>query len=231
MNTSAEMVKSDSKISEMRAKITRIGAMMFERRLTDAGGGNISVRIGDHILITPRFSGSKRQWQLRPEEVLVADMDMNILDGIGEISRESKVHFRLHREFGEYGTSVIHCHAQNILVFAAMAMPMPMVLEGTQKFGTLPVVGYAPAHSADLAENVAGAIRGNEARIRKQAAAALAPWHGLFVMGKDIDAAFDAVERLDNNAYCILMGQMLKQNDMMADQRKALESAMAKYQE
>jgi L-fuculose-phosphate aldolase len=232
MNTQqAEIIKTDPAITEMRAKITRIGALLFERRLTDAGGGNISVRVGDYILITPRYSGSKRQWQLRPDEVLVADRDMNILDGVGEISRESKAHFRLHREFGEYGVSVIHAHARNILVFAAMALPMPMVLEGTVKFGSVPVVGYAPAHSADLAENIAGAIRGNEARIRKQAAAAIAPWHGLFVMGKDLDAAFDAVERLDNNAYCILMGQLLKQSDMLADQRGAMEAALAKYQE
>jgi L-fuculose-phosphate aldolase len=227
----AEMVRTNPEIAAMREKITRIGALMFERRLTDAGGGNISVRVGEYILITPRFSGSKRQWRLRPDEVLVADKDMNILDGQGEISRESKAHFRLHHEFGEYGLSVIHAHARNILVFAAMNMAMPMVLEGTIKFGTIPVVGYGPAHSADLAENIAGAIRGNEARIRKHAAAAIAPWHGVFVMGRDLEAAFDAVERLDNNAYCILMGQLLKQSDLLADQRGAMEAALAKYQE
>jgi L-fuculose-phosphate aldolase len=224
-------VKLDPQIAEMRAKIVRIGALLFQRRLTDAGGGNISVRVGNHVLITPRYSGSKRQWELRTDEVLVADMDMHVLDGVGEISRESKVHFRLHKEFGEHGLSVIHAHPQNILVFAALAMPMPVVLEGTQKFGTIPVVDYAPAHSPDLAEHVAGAIRGNEARIRKQAAAAIAPWHGLFVMGKDLEAAFDAVERLDNNAYCIMMGQLLQQNAMLAEQRKALQAAMAKYSE
>ncbi len=133
-----EFVKSDAQITAMREKITRFGALMFERRLTDAGGGNISVRVGDYILITPRYSGSKRQWQLRPDEVLVADRDANILDGAGEISREAKAHFRLHREFGEHGLCVIHAHAQNILVFAAATMPMPMVLEGTIKFGTIP---------------------------------------------------------------------------------------------
>ena len=30
-------------------------------------------------------------------------------------------------------------------------------------------------------------------RIRKQAAGVIARWHGLFVLGKDLDAAFDAV--------------------------------------
>jgi L-fuculose-phosphate aldolase len=156
---------------------------------------------------------------------------MHILDGDGEISRESKVHFRLHREFGEHGTAVIHAHARNLLVFAAMNRPMPPVLEATQKFGTIPVVDYAPAHTSDLAEHVAGGIRGNESRIRKQAAGVIAPWHGLFMMGKDLEATFDAVERIDTNAYCILMGHMLKMSDLMDEQRKGLEAAMAQYKD
>lgn len=229
--TTNQHVQADTQLTAMRAKIARLGALMFERRLTDIAGGNISARVGDYICITPRYSGSKRQWQLRPEEVLVADRDMNILDGEGEISRESRVHFGLHREFGEHGTGVIHAHAQNILVFAAMARSMPPVLEATQKFGEVPVVAYAPAHSPDLAEHVAGGIRGNEARIRKQAAGVIAPWHGLFVIGKDLDAAIDAVERMDNNAYCIMMSQLFVMNDMLAAQRQALEAAMKPYSE
>lgn len=226
-----EQIQSDAKIAAMRAKIARFGALLFERRLTDVAGGNISARVGEFVCITPRYSGSKRQWQLRPEEVLVADMEMNVLDGEGEISRESRVHFKLHREFSEHGTGVVHAHARNILVFAAMNRPLPPVLEATQKFGTVPVVEYAPAHGDFLANNVAAGIRGNEARIRKQAAGVIAPWHGLFVIGKDLDAAFDAVERMDNNAYCILMGELLRNNDLLEEQRQALAAAMAKYSE
>lgn len=226
-----DSIRANPELNAMRAKITRFGALLFDRRLTDAAGGNISARVGEYVCISPRYSGSARQWQLKPEEVLVADMDMNILDGTGEISRESKVHFRLHREFGEYGTGVIHAHARNILVFAAMNRPMPPVLEATQKFGTVPVVPYAPAHGNGLAESVSGGIRGNESRIRKQAAGVIAPWHGLFVIGKDLDAAFDAVERMDNNAYCILMAQLLRNADMLDGERNALSEAQANYKE
>jgi L-fuculose-phosphate aldolase len=227
----SEAIRTDEAIHTMRAKIARCGALLFQRHLTDTGGGNISVRVGEHILLTPRYSGQKYQWQLRPEDVLVVDRDRRILDGAGELSRETKVHFKLHQEFGEHGAAVIHAHARHILVFAAMNRPMPPVLEATQKFGTLPVIAYAPAHSADLAENVAGGIRGQEARIRKQAAGVIAPWHGIFMMGKDLEATFDAVERLDTNAYCILMGQMLKMSDLLEEQRQALEAAASKYRE
>lgn len=224
-------ILADSRIAAMRVKIAQFGAMLFERRLTDAAGGNISARVGDYVLITPRYSGSKYQWRIKPEQVLVADLDMNILDGGGEISRESKVHFRLYRDYGEHGSSVIHAHARNILVFAAMNRPMPPVLEATQKFGTVPVVEYAPAHTGDLAEHVSGGIRQNLGSIKKQAAGVIAPWHGLFVMGKDLDAAFDAVERMDTNAYCILMAQLFRLGDMLDGERQALTAAMAKYKE
>jgi L-fuculose-phosphate aldolase len=87
--------------------------------------------------------------------------------------------------------------------------PIEPVLENTLKFGPIKVARYAPAHSHDLAEFVAEQIRGQEARIRSQAAAVLAPWHGLFVLGKDLDAAFDATERIDVNARCILLSRLL----------------------
>jgi L-fuculose-phosphate aldolase len=219
----------DSKIMEMRAHIARVGALMFERHLTDAGGGNISARVGDVVCLSPRYSGQQYQWQLKPEDVLVVDLKGNKLEGAGDMSRETKVHLKLHNEYGDAGTAVIHAHARNILVFCAMARPMPMVLEGTLKFGELPVVGYAPAHSQDLADNIANALRGQEDRIRKHAAAALAPWHGLFLMGKDLNAAFDAVERIDTNAYCILMSQLFCLPDALEEQRETLAAAVASF--
>jgi L-fuculose-phosphate aldolase len=209
----------------MRAKVARLGGMLFDRNLTDAAGGNISARVGDVVCMSPSYSGSKRQWQLQPEDVLIADMDGNILEGDGKMTREAHVHFRLHREFGEHGTGVIHAHARNVLVFAAMQKAMPPVLEANLKFGTVPCVQYAPAHSPRLAENIADAIRGNESRIRKQAAGVIAPWHGVFLIGKDIDAAFDAVERFDTNAYILMMAaSAFGVTDLLAQHRADLDA-------
>jgi ribulose-5-phosphate 4-epimerase/fuculose-1-phosphate aldolase len=96
------------------------------------------------------------------------------------------------------------------MVFVASGQPIEPVLEATLKFGTIPVVDrFAPAHSEQLAEFIAGAIKGKEDAIRKYATAVIAPWHGLFVVGKDLEAAFDLTERIDTNAYCILMSRLL----------------------
>jgi L-fuculose-phosphate aldolase len=194
----------EENITKLRSQIAEIGALMYERHLTDSAGGNISARAGDLICITPRYSGSKYRWQLCPEQVLVVDSDGKKLDGEGEISREARVHLKLLAEFPMAG-AVVHGHAQNALVFCCAARPIPAILEDTLKFGQIEVTEFAPAHSPKLADNIYKLMLGQEERIRKQAAAILAPWHGVFVLGKDLDAAYDTIERVDTNARCALL--------------------------
>ncbi len=224
-----QTVTNRTAIDQTRANIARLGGLMYERHLTDAAGGNLSARVGDLICMSPSYSGSQHQWQIQPEDVLIVDMDGHILEGTGKISRESNAHFKLLREFADCGTSVIHAHSRNLLVFAAMAKSMPPVLEQTLKFGEVKCIEYAPAHSKQLAENIAAALRGQEDRIRKQAAGVIAAWHGCFVLGKDLDAAYDAVERFDTNAYILLMAQQaFGITDLMAQPRAELDAAIAR---
>ena len=206
---------SDS-IAEMRARIADIGRLMYERHLTDAAGGNISARVNDVVCVTPRYAGSKHQWRLRPEQVIVASLDGAKLDGDGEISREAKVHFRLLSSFPD-GKAVVHGHPRHVMVFAMAARPIVPVLENMLKFGVVKVCRFAPAHSTELPEYIAAEMQGQEAAIRKQAAAVLAPWHGLFVLGKDLESAYDAAERIDVNAHCILMSRLLPGEPVDAD--------------
>jgi L-fuculose-phosphate aldolase len=219
-----------AQIDRMRVRLAEVGRFLFDRSLTDAGGGNISARVDDTIVMSPSYSGQAHRWQLAPEDFLLVSLDGDLIEGTGKITREANVHLGLHRKFGAYGTAVIHAHPRNVMVFAAMAMPMPPVLEATLKFGTIGCIEYAPAHSPDLAERVIALIDGQQERIARHAAAALAPWHGLFLMGKDIDAAFDAVERIDTNAYCILHAQAaLGGRDLLAEQRDLLAAGVARY--
>jgi L-fuculose-phosphate aldolase len=195
-------------ISETRQQIVDIGRLLFERFLTDAAGGNVSARAGELICISPRFSGSKYQWRLRLEQVLVVDQAGNKLEGEGEISREARVHFRLYQDFPE-GMAVVHSHPRNVMVFATAGQPIPPVWEGTLKFGVIQVCKFAPAHTSDLAVSVAAVMHGQEAALHKQAIAVIAPAHGLFTLGKSLAAAFDATERIEGAAYSILMSKFL----------------------
>ena len=199
-------------INSTREKICEIGRLLYDRKLTDAAGGNISVRVGNQICITPRFAGSYFQWRLKPDQVLVTDNDGNQLEGNGELSREAKVHFRLFNEFPD-GNAVIHCHAEHVLVFCAAGIPMIPVLESTLKFGEIGFCAFAPAHSKELADSIASELHKKEKSLKLQAAAVMAPWHGLFVLGKNLDAAYDAVERIDGNARILLTSSLFSSMD------------------
>jgi L-fuculose-phosphate aldolase len=221
----------DTNLQQMRERITILGKLMFDRFLTDIAGGNISARVGDQICITPRYAGSRNMWHLQPQQVLVVDLDGNQLDGEGEISRESKVHLRLYKDFPE-AQGIIHAHPRNVMVFVAARESIPSILESTRKFGGIKVTpAFAPAHSIELANLVAVAMRGQEEQLRAQAAIVIARWHGIFSMGKTIEAALDAVERIDLSAYILLYSQGFPNSSELANTwHAALEEDVLTYQ-
>lgn len=190
-------------MNSIAEQICYVAHLMFERRLTDMAGGNISVREGDTIYVSARFSGSKKHWQITPDDVISGDLTTDAILENPRFSREGRAHLAIYRTFPEVG-SVIHAHPFHILPFCAAGRPIEPLLEQTQKFGVTPMLSYAPAHSPQLAENIIAGLRGKEEAIRKQAAAVLAERHGIFVAGKDLLAVIDALERLDWNAWCIL---------------------------
>jgi len=194
---------------EMRELIVAYGKELFDRHLTDSAGGNLSVRIGDEVLMTPRYAGNLFHWKLRPEQILMLDLEGNVLSGDGQISREAKVHLKLLNEFYPEGTAVVHAHARNVLVFCAFNKPMEPVLHATEKFGVIPQIPDEKAHSQELADAVADGIRPQIERLSKGAVAVMAPKHGLFLVAKDLHIGFDSAERIDTNAYLLLQQKNL----------------------
>ena len=195
-------------MESLAEQIAYVGRMMFERRLTDFAGGNISAREGSRIYITPRYSGAVYHWHLKPEQILSGEIESDELSKDPAFSREGKAHLAVYRTFPDV-QGIIHAHSFHVQAFAAAGKPIEPVLEATQKFGVIDLVEYAPSHTDDLAKNIVAGFVGKEVRIRKQAAAVLIPTHGIFVAGKDLLSALDALERIDWNAWCILARRLM----------------------
>jgi L-fuculose-phosphate aldolase len=195
-------------MDEIAEQVSYVGRMMFERRLTDMAGGNVSARCGDKIYISPRYSGSKHHWQLQAADIVTGDIFSDEVLNHPMFSREGKAHLAIYRNFPDV-TGIVHGHPFHVLPFCAAGKSIEPVLEDTMKFGVIECVKEAPAHSADLAQNVLDGLRGKEDRIRAQAAAILLPKHGIIAAGKTLLAAIDAVERIDWNAYCLLAMKMI----------------------
>ncbi len=189
-------------------QIALVGRTMFERRLTDMSGGNISVRDGNTIYITPRFSGAKKHWNLDPEDIVCGSIDNDDILQHPMFSREGKAHLGIYRSYPDVG-AILHAHPFHVLPFCVAVKPIPPLTEGTQKFGIIDCIEQAPAHSADLADSIVAGFVGKETRIQKQAAAVLMPYHGIIVAAKDLLMGLDALERIDWNAYCVTVSKML----------------------
>jgi L-fuculose-phosphate aldolase len=188
-----------------RAKIVEIAHLLYERRLTNSAGGNISARSGDIIYITPRYLGSKHQWKLSEEMILVFDRDFKVLEGDpAKVSRESLMHFACYQHFPQIN-SVIHAHPQYLNVFAASARPVTPTNQYTEKFGTLEIVPNLPAHSQDLADAVVAAVRKREGDLAKHGLGMILAWHGVAIVGRDLADAYDTLERLEWSAQTLLL--------------------------
>jgi L-fuculose-phosphate aldolase len=197
-------------MSTLADQIAVVARRMFERKLLDIAGGNVSAREGDTIYITPRYSGSKRHWQLGGEDIITGSIQTDDILANPAFSREGRSHLAVYRAFPAVH-AVIHAHSFHVLPFCAAQMPIEPVLEQNHKFGRVDVIPLSPAHSAVMAEHVVAGLRGKEDNMRVQAAAVIVPTHGIIVAGKDLLAAVDALERIDWNAWCILASSLLPQ--------------------
>ncbi len=110
---------STTDYAEGRRLLARVAGLLFDRRLTELQGGNMSMRVGDAAIVTPTRASDILGWRLTPEDTLVQDLDGAVL--IGEdsrVSREIGLHLRLYREYAELG-SVFHLHLPEALALAS----------------------------------------------------------------------------------------------------------------
>ncbi|MCS6775115.1 MAG: class II aldolase/adducin family protein [Chloroherpetonaceae bacterium] len=185
---------------QCRQGIAEIGRLIYDRRLSDSAGGNLSQRATDgNIYMSPRYAGSRYHWQLRPDDVICLSPDGQLLQGHGELSREVQMHLAIYQALPECH-GICHAHPYHLLVFASAELPLPPPTEQTEKYGTIPLARFAPCHSPDLARVVVEALLPQREKLRKHAIACLLPRHGITIAGRDLNDAYDALERLDGSA-------------------------------
>ncbi len=200
-------------MSDPRQSMIEIAELIFNRFLSDAAGGNISVRHEGRIYVSPRYMGSVYHYKIKPEQISVLDAQHNVLEGPNELSREIRMHLAAYDNFPEVG-SVIHAHPQWLMVFAAAGRSMKPVLEYTTKFGEIECIPETKAHSQELADQVVALVQKRREQLRKVAMGILLPKHGVVVLGHDLNNAYDTLERLENNARCVLLSRLLPREDV-----------------
>lgn len=200
---------------EERQQVCDIARIMFDRKLTNAAGGNISMRINkEHVIMTPTLMSQRKFCKLKPEEIIVMDYDMNKIEGVGGITRESNMHLGVLKEV-PLAQAIIHAHPQYAMVYASLGIDIPVYIEACDKLKEIIALPYEKACSADLANRATKYFGERKDEIHNHALVALLSRHGILVADKDLYKAYDYLERVELNSYVALQAKIFDINNKL----------------
>lgn len=186
---------------EMRKEMCKVAKLMWERRLTNAAGGNFAVRVDpNRILITPSLMSERLHCELLPEDLLLIDYDQNIIEGSGKLSRESLMHVLILSNFKEIECT-IHAHPFYCMPFVAAAKPIPNLTEATIGRGYVECIEYTKAYTEQLSRNVYQYFEDRRELATRKPIACIMPLHGVCVSGPSIYLTYSMLERIEADAY------------------------------
>lgn len=126
---------------EQRERVGELGRAMLAQGLTRGSGGNVSIRSGDQVAISP--SGVAYN-DVTPETVPIVNLDGERLEGELQPSNETPMHTIIYRERDDVG-GIVHTHSPYASTFASLNEPIPashyLIAYAGQE---VPVAGYEP---------------------------------------------------------------------------------------
>jgi ribulose-5-phosphate 4-epimerase/fuculose-1-phosphate aldolase len=185
-----------------RTQLVQLGAALYDRGLTPGRTGNLSIRLGDEIMVTPTNACLGR---LDPEELSVTSIVGEHVSG-GRPSKELSLHRALYRHHPSC-TAVAHLHSTYAVAVSCLpglpsddALP-PITPYFVMRVGRLPLIDYATPGSAELEERVS--------QTSKRSRAILMRNHGSIAVAASLEHAVDAVEEIEETArlYLLLHGR------------------------
>ena len=184
-----------------RRAICAAGRALYRRGYVAGSDGNLSVRVGENrLLITPSGVGKGR---LRPEMLLLTDLDGRVLEGDRHPSSEGKMHLEVYRTRPEV-RAVVHAHPPVATAFAVCrrAMDVPYIAELVLGLGTVPVTaGFAMPSTDEVTESMRPFIPEHNAVLLAN--------HGLVCWGESLLQAFDRLETVEHVGKILMNAQAL----------------------
>jgi L-fuculose-phosphate aldolase len=167
-------------VAAARAAVAGTCRRMGRDGLVVGTAGNVSVRVGDLVAISP--SGVPYE-QLTAEQVGVHDVGGTAVDAPLRPSSELPLHLAVYARHSA-AAAVVHTHAPASTALSTVLDEVPASHYYTAMFGgPVRVAPYATFGTPELAENVAKALEGRSA--------ALMGNHGALTVGEDVATAYD----------------------------------------
>jgi ribulose-5-phosphate 4-epimerase/fuculose-1-phosphate aldolase len=171
-------------------EIAATARSLFQRGYSHGTAGNISVRVGDRVLVTPTGSSFG---SLLPEHLALTDMNGQVR-GSNKPSKELPFHLAAYASRPD-AISVVHLHSTHAVAYSCLedldarnALPA-LTPYFVMKCGKLPVIPYHLPGSPALAAEVM--------RLAPQHDALLMANHGPILLGRSLFEAASAAEELE----------------------------------
>lgn len=178
---------------ENMESLASVCRMLYDRKLTYSAGGNVSMREGDTVYITP--SGVNKG-MLQADDIVIVNMDGGILSK-GVPSIEIGIHLALYKKCPEI-TAIVHCHPLFATALSVKNEALKAYTpEGALLLGKVAMVPYKMPGTKDLVDAVAAEHVSN---------AMIMANHGALTKGRTLMEAFNRMEELEFQAmmqfYC-----------------------------
>ncbi|HEX5569178.1 MAG TPA: class II aldolase/adducin family protein [Streptomyces sp.] len=147
--------------------------------------GNVSVRVGDTVLVTPSGVPYDR---LGPDELCAVDLDGRQVAGDLVPTSELPMHLAVYRATD--AAAVVHTHAVHATAVSTLVDELPAVhYMAAALGGPVRVAPYAPYGSEELAAHVLAALRDRSGCLLRN--------HGTVVYGDSLGRAYDDTAQLE----------------------------------
>jgi L-fuculose-phosphate aldolase len=198
-----------------REKVAAFMRRLYEQKLTTASGGNVSLRIGDRILITPSQIDKAK---IMGEQIAILTMDGKIHSQRHKKSMESGMHLALYARRPEV-RAVVHAHPVFATSFAISGKKIKTSLAGESRavLGEPVLAEYALMGTQQLAEIVAKASLKSNAILMQN--------HGVITLGETLFQAYDRMEVLEAIAKMTMITEILGgSRELSAEQLKEIDN-------
>lgn len=205
-------------LEDERRALCAVGRRLAETGLVTGASGNVSVRSGDLVAVTP---GGMMLDRMRPEDCPVVNLDARLMDGDRAPSSETPMHLALYGETP--AAAIVHTHSTYGAVVATTMTELPPIHYNTLLLGgVVKVAEYATYGTPELAENVRAAMAGGKR-------AALMANHGGVAIGRDLDEAFENARLLEWLCGVYVRAKMIGEPRILTDEQlaKVVERGLA----
>jgi L-fuculose-phosphate aldolase len=183
---------------QLKQDIVCICRMLHRKNYLAATDGNVSVRLGNQLLITP--SGVNKGI-MEAEQVLTVDFTGAVIDGAGQPSSEIQMHLLAYRLRADVN-AVVHAHLPyaTACTLAGIDLLEPFLPEVVITLGGIPTAPYATPGTEEVPDAIRDYVQDYDAILLAR--------HGAMTVGRDVVDAYNKMEKLEHTARVVLAARL-----------------------